>query len=280
MQKINARRVPKGAKKPGARLSLRWRGKKPSLTVVPSTYVRDSDDAVMVEVKPDQYVSQQNLGPNGQPLPRKGSRGQYVTKEDKAEPAVAVLRGKRQRIIPLARWFGAVNNDQLSYRWWTSSGSEATYGRKLPDPIPDLTRARWFTPRISRDEERELILQSRAGDVAAGNNLLKRFSPLLRKIAWLPGFDALGDDRMAIAAHGLAKAIAGCDVNAVTGLAPYAQLCVRGTLRDAMKLLRKKGFKNVPAGEWPELKGGNAVELETGPTPPSPWADFDEIPDE
>jgi hypothetical protein len=51
--------------------------------------------------------------------------------------------------------------DKLSWRWWTEHGSEATHGQRLPlDPIPDLTRARWFAPSLSADD---LVLQAREG---------------------------------------------------------------------------------------------------------------------
>jgi hypothetical protein len=72
--------------------------------VVPSTYVRDGDDAVMVEVETDQYVSQRNLGANGKPI-RRGRPGQFAkTPDEVAEPAVAVQRGGRERIIPFSKW--------------------------------------------------------------------------------------------------------------------------------------------------------------------------------
>jgi hypothetical protein len=55
--------------------------------------VRDGDDAVMVEVETDQYVSQRNLGANGKPI-RRGRPGQFAkTPDEVAEPAVAVQRG-------------------------------------------------------------------------------------------------------------------------------------------------------------------------------------------
>ena len=214
----------------------------------------------MVEVAPDRYVSQRNLDANGRPI-RWGTPAQFAKKEEEA--ARHVQRGKRKRIIPLRKWFEGFNADQLGGRWWTDGGSEATYGRKLTsEPIPDLTRARWFAPILSADEEIALVLRARAGDTAAGNKLFRRFHRVLLRIAWQRGFDALGDDRMAIAAHGFAKALAGFNVNSGNRLAPYLKLCVRGTLLDAMKdLRRRKGFRDVPKDEWPELKGGDAIEF-------------------
>ena len=49
------------------------------------------------------------------------------------------------------------------------------------------------------------MLLARAGDTAAGNKLLRRFHRVLLRIAWQRGFDALGDDRMAIAAQGFSQ---------------------------------------------------------------------------